>query len=385
MTRSAELRELGEFINGLAFKPSDWVEEGIRIIRIQNLTESTQIFNRTRREVHPKYVVNQGDILVSWSASLGVFKWEDEEPGLLNQHIFKVIPKESIVDKRYLRYALEMALSDMTRHLHGATMQHVNRGEFLSTRVPLPPLEEQRRIADILDRAEALRAKRRQAIAYLDTLAQSIFIEMFERPGNNWPVRPVGDYVSQFQGGRSFQADTSEDPFAEFRVLKVSAITGMKFRPEESKAVQPDYVAPSSHLVRKGDLLFSRANTSALVGAVALVDEDYKNLLLPDKIWRFVWKEPQNVDPVFVWTLFQRPRVREEISKRATGTSGSMKNISQAKLLSMKTIFPPIQDQSSFAQVLRRTAHLGGLSNDALFHFDSLFASLQHRAFRGEL
>jgi type I restriction enzyme S subunit len=87
---------------------------------------------------------------------------------VLNQHIFRVLPDSSRIEKRYLRYGLELALLDMQRHLHGATMQHVNRGEFLATKVYLPPLPEQRRIAEILDKADALRAKRRAALAQLD-------------------------------------------------------------------------------------------------------------------------------------------------------------------------------------------------------------------------
>ena len=120
-----------------------------------------------------------GDLLVSWSATLGVFEWKGPDDALLNQHIFRVLPDRAKVEKAYLRHVLEKAIVDMQMHLHGATMQHVNRGEFLGTQIYLPPLPEQRRIAEVLDRAEALRARRRQALAHLDALAESIFLEMF--------------------------------------------------------------------------------------------------------------------------------------------------------------------------------------------------------------
>ena len=175
----AELGLVAEFINGAAFKPEDWGDEGKRIIRIQNLTDSTKPFNRTTREVADKLHVHPGDLLVSWSASLGVFEWADPEVALLNQHIFRVVPDKARVEKRYLRHGLEGALVEMQRHLHGATMQHVNRGEFLATKLYLPPLAEQRQIAEVLDRAEALRAKRRAALAQLDSLTQSLFLDLF--------------------------------------------------------------------------------------------------------------------------------------------------------------------------------------------------------------
>jgi hypothetical protein len=156
-----------------------------------------------------------------------------------------------------------------------------------------PPLEEQRRIAEVLDRAEALRAKRRAALAQLDTLTQSIFLALFGDPDENpkaWPIQQVSDYVAEFQGGKSLEAEGGENVAARNRVLKISAVTSTEFEPDENKPVPDSYEPPSDHFVRPGDLLFSRANTTELVGAVAYVERTPPNLLLPDKLWRFVWR-----------------------------------------------------------------------------------------------
>lgn len=196
MTRSATLRNVAEFINGVAFKPDDWQAQGRRIIRIQNLTDPNKPFNRTLREVEDKYHVHPGDLLVSWSASLGVFEWPGSDVGLLNQHIFRVVPNEAVVDKRYLRHVLETALEDMRRHLHGATMQHVNREEFLATRIFLPPISEQQRIAAILDKSEDLRAKRNASLNKIESLTKLIFFDLFGDPNTNpngWPKVAIGD------------------------------------------------------------------------------------------------------------------------------------------------------------------------------------------------
>lgn len=174
-----KLGDIAEFINGAAFRPEDWGDEGLKIIRIQNLTDKTKPFNRTKRDVDKKLYIKKGDILVSWSATLGVFIWEDEEVGLLNQHIFKVVPNLKIVDKNYLEKALVGALGKMNKHLHGATMKHVNRGEFLATEILLPPIVEQQRIAAILDKAELLMRKRELAVERLATLSKEIFTGMF--------------------------------------------------------------------------------------------------------------------------------------------------------------------------------------------------------------
>ena len=132
------LGDIADFVNGVAFKPDDWEESGKRILRIQNLTDSTKPFNRTNRAVAKKYEVSPGDLLVSWSATLGVFVWDGPDTALVNQHIFRVVPDYGRIDPSYLRHMLSDALVQMGQHLHGATMKHVNRGEFLGTTIPLP-------------------------------------------------------------------------------------------------------------------------------------------------------------------------------------------------------------------------------------------------------
>jgi type I restriction enzyme S subunit len=197
------LGEVAEFINGAAFKPEDWHENGRKIIRIQNLNDSSKPYNLTTRNIDKKYEVNTGDILVSWSASLGVFEWLERETALLNQHIFKVIPDKSKVNKNYLKYSLDKALNDMECHLHGATMKHVNRKEFLETKIYLPPLEEQRRIAAILDKADGVRRKHKEAIRLTEELLKSTFLEMFGDPVTNpkgWEIKTIEDITVNQKG-----------------------------------------------------------------------------------------------------------------------------------------------------------------------------------------
>ena len=145
--RAHPISATGRYINGLAFKPSDWGDEGLLIIRIQNLTNPCKPMNRTTRQVDPIYVVQRGDLLVSWSATLDAFIW-DREPAVLNQHIFKVVPNAELVSKRYLFYALRRAIAELikTEHLHGSTMKHINRAPFLAHMIYLPSLTEQAQI-----------------------------------------------------------------------------------------------------------------------------------------------------------------------------------------------------------------------------------------------
>ena len=129
----------------------------------------------------------------------------------------------------------------------------------------------------------------------------------------------------------------------------------------------------------------SRAKTTELVGATAYVLETPPNLLLPDKLWRFFWKQPVQVEPFYVWSFFQTATVRRELGRRATGTSGSMKNISKPKVLSMLVPTPPLLLQRQFAARVQEIRALEGRQAESRCRLDDLFQSLLHRAFQGEL
>lgn len=148
--------DTGNYINGLAFKPSDWSSVGRPIIRIQNLSGRNAEFNRTEREVDASVVVDPGDILVSWSATLDAFIWRGEQ-GVLNQHIFRVTPS-NIVSAQYLYWLLKWAIKVLadSDHAHGLVMAHINRGPFLAQPIGLPPLTEQNKIVVKIDELMAL-------------------------------------------------------------------------------------------------------------------------------------------------------------------------------------------------------------------------------------
>ena len=302
-----------------------------------------------------------------------------------------VRPRAGQADARYLLHFLrqERIRRDGERRMTGSAGQRRVPEHFLSgLDVPLPPLLEQQRIAKVLDLTEALRAKRRESLSQLDTLTQSFFLSFFGDVGKNskgWPVQRVSDYVAEFQGGKSIESESDENVETRNRVLKVSAVTGMKFLAHESKPVPDSYEPPTKHFARPGDLLFSRANTTELVGAVAYVKSTPQNVLLPDKLWRFVWRQTAKVEPLFIWALFQTPAIRREIERRATGTSGSMKNISQEKVFGISTILPPFSLQQEFASRVDAVENLKIAHRNSLAELDALFVSLQHRAFRGEL
>ncbi len=379
-----QLGSIAEFINGAAFKPEDWGESGMRIIRIQNLTDSSKPFNRTKRTVTDRVRVQQGDLLVSWSATLGIFEWHDSEEALLNQHIFRVLPNEEKVNKRYLRHGLEGAILDMQKHLHGATMQHVNRGEFLSTKLYLPPLEEQRRIAEILDRAEELRSKRREAIAQLDTLTQAIFLEMFGDPlsnPNNFPIQKLGELCSRvidcphstptyatkitpYACVRSSDIQNSELIFSDVKYLELE---------EYKKRIERG-------VPQQGDVIYCREG--ARFGNAALVTDDTPLICLGQRMMLFR-PETSKANGEFIWGYLSNPIAYHQAVREVGGSASPHINIRD--IIAFQIPVPPLNRQCEFAQRISAVNKLKASHRASLSELDALFASLQHRAFRGEL
>ena len=176
-----KLGEIGSYINGYAFNPEEWKSSGIPIIRIENLNNPKASYNYYQGEIEEKYRVVNGDILVSWSASLDAYIWNNGD-AVLNQHIFKVIPNDEVVDKGFLFFLLKKAINGLAELVHGATMKHVNRPVFENFEVSFPKeLQTQRKLAILLRETSVEIEKAREAteiqIGELSNLANTIIFE----------------------------------------------------------------------------------------------------------------------------------------------------------------------------------------------------------------
>ena len=148
-----QLGNIATYVNGYAFKPSDWGTEGLPIIRIQNLSGSGDSFNYYSGTYPPAIEINKGDIMISWSATLGVFVW-DGPKALLNQHIFKVYFDKLEVNPTYFRVAVEPALERSASKVHGSTMTHLTKKTFDSIMVPLPSINKQNEFASFVHQVD---------------------------------------------------------------------------------------------------------------------------------------------------------------------------------------------------------------------------------------
>jgi len=377
------LGEVAEFINGAAFKPEDWHENGRKIIRIQNLNDSSKPYNLTTRNVDKKYEVNTGDILVSWSASLGVFEWLEMETAWLNQHIFKAIPDKAKVHKNYFKYSLGKALNDMECYLHGATMKHVNRKEFLSTKIYVPPLEEQRRIAAILDKADGVRRKRKEAIRLTEELLKSTFLEMFGDPVTNpkgWEICSMKKIVVETQYGT---AEKSQEVMGGLPILRMNNITySGEIDLNSLKWCQIPPKDEDKFTVKRGDLLFNRTNSPELVGKTAVWRSDGKFAYAGYLIRVRFDKSKANSEYV---SAFLNSNYGKRYLLEKAKPSINMSNFSASEFLKIPILLPDIETQHRFDEFVSYTRMMSQHLSDGLGDYNNLFNSLLQRAFRGEL
>lgn len=175
-----KLGDIATYINGYAFKPSDWSNEGLEIIRIQNLTGNAYEVNRYNGEYNKKYEVNNGDVLISWSASLGVYVW-NKGKALLNQHIFKVVFDKININKDFFVYQVENLLKNVSSEAHGATMKHLTKPVFDGLPFYLPDLSVQNAIAKRLNGLDRLILNHEKQISDYNMLIKSRYCENYNK------------------------------------------------------------------------------------------------------------------------------------------------------------------------------------------------------------
>ncbi|MGM9348193.1 restriction endonuclease subunit S [Streptomyces salinarius] len=219
--------------------------------------------------------------------------------------------------------------AEMKNRVSGTVQRRkrLNPEQLLQIQLPIPPLEVQERIVEMLDAVDEHIAALDEEAKALDRVSMAIAEEMLaERP-----TVALGTMLDDIRGGKSPQANNRPPTADELGVLKVSAVTPFTFLAEESKSLLPGTFMPESALVQPGDVLITRANTPLRVGAVARVPAEVRDgLYLSDKTLRLV-PSPE-LDPDFLVVAMALKSARTHLTSSATGTSASMVNVSQGRI-----------------------------------------------------
>jgi len=371
---TVRLGDLATFVNGFPFKPSEWTNDGIEIIRIQNLTKSSSESNYFNGTVPEKYRVKNGDILISWSATLDVFVWDGSD-AWLNQHIFKVVFDKTDIDKKFFIYLIKNVLEEMRRSVHGATMQHITKERFDNLQVPYPPLPIQKRIAEILDAANALKRKDQQLLKKYDELAQAIFIDMF---GTNKNVVKLNSITTKITDGVHAKPNYQEtgvpflsvknatNKYLDFNDIKFISITDHQ---AFFKRCNPEFE----------DILYTKVG--ATYGRAAIINSKrefsiYVSLALikPDR---------SKVYPYYLNFVLNTDYVKRQADRRVKGAG--VPDLHLVEIKDFDIPLPSYKEQLEFSNLVEKLNESIKVCKNQILTSENLFQTLIQKAFTGEL
>jgi type I restriction enzyme S subunit len=289
-----------------------------------------------------------------------------------NQAICHIVPNPDEADTRYLYYALSDQVPEIIAMGVGGAQPNISQGLIKELRIPLPPLAEQRRIAAILDQADALRAKRRESLAQLETLKQSIFLDMFGDPVFNarrFPTHPIKD-LARIVTGRT--PPSSKDGMFNGSVPFITPGDLESDRPI-SRFLTTNGVM-FSETVRKGSTLV------CCIGAtIGKMGQAGSQCAFNQQINAIEWNSQILDDYGFAVFGFFKKNIA------SWGTSTTLPILKKSSFEQIEIPVVPIEQQKTFSMALSSVRIVESQSKQSLLETENLFASLQHRAFRGEL
>lgn len=356
-----KVKYIADYLNGHAFKPSDWSDQGKEIIRIENLTNSEARANRFQGELDRQYLVRRGDILLSWSASLGVYVW-DREDGWLNQHIFKVTPNPDVVAKSFYLWLSKWFIIELQKECHGSTMKHLTKDKFGRFVVYLPPFPEQQLIAAFLDfeakRIEALITKKERHIELLLEKSAALISNAVTKGLNpNVPMKDsgfelVGEIPAHWTLVRSkaifYEVDERSESGDE-ELLTVSHITGVTPRSEIEVNMFLPETFEGYKKCKSGDLVI---NTMwAWMGALGI--SEYDGIVSPSyNVYRF--REKDEFVPKYLDLLYRSPPYVCEIGRHSKGIWKSRLRLYPDSFFEIYSLKPPVSEQREIVDHVTR-------------------------------
>lgn len=399
-TDTVPLGEVAEFIRGITFKPADVVEPGadgsvvcLRTKNVQSQVDLEDLLALPSRFVkRENQYLQPGDVLISSANSwnlVGKCSWIPELPwpASFGGFVTALRPRDDRVDRRYLYHWFNLGPTQKLLRSFGrktTNISNLNLDRCRDMDLPLPPIAEQRRIAAVLDAAGALRVKRRQAIAKLSALREAIFLDMFGDGINgqqSWPSIELGGLVQESRLGlvRAARDLDSQLPWPYIRMNAIGATGEL-----DLGALRRTYASEAelqSHTLLPGDLVFNTRNTRQLVGKTAIF-RGPGTYLFNNNILRL--RFTHDADSEYVNAALRTPALQHELEARKSGTT-SVVAIYYKSLSTLPLPLPPIELQQTFSRRVQAVVRESERLRQAAVNLDSLFASLQQRAFRGEL
>ena len=385
------LQKICEIGNGFAFKSKEYLENGIPLLRISNISNEKVHFNGNAvyvdenfLETKASFIVEKGDVVIALSgATTGKYGIYDlDYPCLLNQRLGLIKAQSSKeLNSRYFYYYLGILRREILLMAGGAAQPNISTKELGRFKIPLPNLKTQQKIAEILDEVDKLRRLNKKLIKKYEQLSQSLFLEMFGDPMSNpkgWEIVTVRDLISSAKYGTSSKASEK----GEFPYLRMNNITyGGYMDYTKLKYINMDQSNKHKYLAKKGDILFNRTNSKELVGKTGIFESD-EEMILAGYIIRLRANEKAN--PYFLWSFLNTRYTKQTLFNMCKNIVG-MANINAQEVQNIQIYKPPIGLQNKFSSLLQEIENQKGQAQQSLEYSEELFNSLLQRAFKGEL
>ncbi|MEI7525245.1 MAG: restriction endonuclease subunit S [Mariniphaga sp.] len=378
-----DVKALGDcmtLINGRAYLQHELLNSGTPVLRIQNLNGGDNWYYSNLSLPEDKYCKN-GDLLFAWSATFGPYLFSGPK-SIYHYHIWKIIPKENILDKGFAFYMLVNITQKVKDEAHGISMLHITKSKMEAMQIPLPPLPTQKKIAAILDAADAYRQKTKTLIEKYDQLAQSLFLDMFGDPVRNekaWEMVKIEKLCTEIVDCVNKTAP-SVDFKTEYKMIRTTNVRNYKVCLEEVRYVEKDIFEKwNRRLVpKKGDIVFTR---EAPMGEAGIICSDEK-VFLGQRTMLF------RIDDKFsnkYYLLFQLmgKGIEKQIEKLSMGST--VKHLTVPACNEFKLPKPPLSLQTQFAERIQLIEAQKTQAQANLQKAEDLFNSLLQRAFKGEL
>ncbi len=281
----------------------------------------------------------------------------------VNNHAHILKAKGDNITK-FIHYSL--VHKNILKHINGGTRAKLNQSDMRDIELLRPPLPEQKKIAAILTSVDTVIEKTQAQIDKLKDLKTGMMQELLTKGIGHtefkdspvgripveWEVVTLADLISSMDGGVSVNSENKQKASGEMGILKTSCVSKGNFYPNENKVVLHNEMDRLKTPVKDDHIIFSRMNTPALVGESGYVNKSYDDLFLPDRLWLIdVYRDKVYV--LWLSYILAFNSTRKKITDAATGTSGSMKNISKPSLLSIKIAYPQINEQEKIASILK--------------------------------
>lgn len=380
-----QLAKLVKITSGFAFKSSlfNTDGDGLPLIRIRDVIRgySNTYYNG---EYKADYLIKNGDALIGMDGEFNLALWEGDE-ALLNQRVCKIASIDERLDQNYLIRFLPKVLKDIEDKTPFVTVKHLSVKDINNILIPLPPLEEQRRIASILDKADELRQKRKQAIVKLDQLLQATFIDMFGDPSNNPnnynqyeldTLILIGPQNGLYKPATMYGEGIPIVRIDGFKSGDIIDNKGFKRLSLEQSDIE-------KYQLNKFDLVINRVNSPEYIGKTALVRNLEEPTVFESNMMRFS-VDTKKLNPYFLLFFLKQQFVLNQIAnKRKDAVNQS--SINQQDVKSLVINIPPIEKQLLFANFFEKVEINKHLFYKQYVNFNNLFKSLQNKAFSGNL